>query len=144
MNMEAFPTNIYKCNIELQLRIIQLMQECRQRWLESAQQRNSEALAKTESELDVLSQATDLPSIVALRSETFGRLFQACISGTQTMNDTTLKDQAEFAAGLQQALQNWQKAVSDQLGNTYSTQWPQNLMPPAQIAAEPAKTKNRA
>lgn len=46
MNMNAFPINLYKSNIELQLRIMQPMQDSRQRWLEFAQPVKSQNTTK--------------------------------------------------------------------------------------------------
>lgn len=118
MSTETFPVNLYRANLELQLRVVQLLQDGRQRWLEAAQQRNTDAMAKTKAEIEGLSQAVSLQSFVTLPADTVGRLFQAGMSGTQTMNEIAMKNQMEFTAGLQHALQDWQKGVTQLFGNS--------------------------
>lgn len=76
MNIETVPFNLYKANIALQLRITQLLQECRQRWLESARQRTADAIAQTETGMKDLLQSAGWQSLGTLRLETYGRLFQ--------------------------------------------------------------------
>lgn len=70
MNIESVPFNLYKTNIALQLRITQLMRECRQRWLESVQKRNADANAQTETEMKDLLQSAGWQSLGILRPET--------------------------------------------------------------------------
>lgn len=92
MSTENFPVNLYKTNLELQLRIMQLLQDNRHRWLEGAQQRNTDAMAKTKTEIEGLSQAVGLQSLVTMPTNTAGYLFQTCMSSAQGITrDATLR-----------------------------------------------------
>lgn len=145
MNIESVPFNLYKTNIALQLRITQLMQECRQRWLESAQQRNADAIAQTETEMKDLLQSARWQSLGILRPETFGLLFQATMSGTRTISQTVIENQVELAAGVQQALQDWQKAMAAIFGGAHSRPSLQNLArPESPSPAAPERTAKGA
>lgn len=135
MSIDALPFNVYKANIALQLRITQLLQECRQRWLEAAQQRNADATAQTAIELEDVSQSSGWQSLASLSPETYGRLFQVGTSGSHAISETVIRNQAEFAAGLQQALQEWQKTVSVLFGGEQRAQTlPDITNPPAEPA----------
>ncbi|CAM5569349.1 phasin family protein [Eoetvoesiella caeni] len=145
MSTENFSVNLYKTNLELQLRIMQLLQDNRQRWLEAAQQRNTDAMAKTEAEIEGLSQAVDLQSFVTLPADTVERLFQTGMSSTQTMNEIAIKNQTELTAGLQQALQDWQKGVTQLLGSSANfAPWLLSSMSLAGKSAPAAKQKKTA
>ncbi|PLC53189.1 hypothetical protein CR155_12905 [Pollutimonas nitritireducens] len=145
MSTETFSVNLYKTNLELQLRILQLLQDSRRRWLEAAQQRNTDAMATTKTEIEGLSQVVNLQSFGTLPADTVGRLFQAGMSSTQTMNKIAIKNQTEFTAGLQQALQDWQKVVTQLLGSSANfAPWLPSSMSLAGKSAAAAKQKKTA
>lgn len=120
MSTRIFSVEMFRTNLALQLRMMQLMHECGERWLESAKQRNGEALASTVNELEELPQVADLQTFLSKRTETMGRLMQAYMGTSQSLADTMLKDQAAWMAGMQQALKNWQTEVNEQLGRSNS------------------------
>lgn len=145
MSTENFPVNLYKTNLELQLRIMQLLQDNRQHWLEAAQQQNTAAIAKTQAEIEDLSQASDLQSLVTMPTDTAGHLFQSYLSSIQTMNEIAIKSQTDFSAGLQQALQDWQKSVNLTLGdNANFASWLPTSKSLAGKSASAAKQKKTA
>ena len=145
MSTENFSINLYKTNLELQLRLMQLLQDNRQRWLEAAQQRNTDAMTKTKTEIEGLSQVADLQSLVTMPTNTVGYLFQACMSSAQAMNEIAIKNQTDFSTGLQQALQDWQKGVTQILGgSTNFAPWLPASMSLAGKSASAAKQKKTA
>lgn len=144
MSLETLPFGLYKANIELQLSITHLLQECRQRWLESTQQCNAGAIAETENKMKDLLQSGSWQSLATLSPQTLGRLFEVGLSGTQTMSQTLIMNQTAFTAGLQHALQDWQKAVTELYGSACSAQSLQNIVTPIRETAEPATRRKTA
>ena len=137
MSIETFPFNLYKANVELQLRITQMLQQGRRSCLESTQQCNAGAIAETENEIEDLLQSASWQSLATLSPETFGRLLEVGMGGAQSMNQTLIKNQTVFAAGLQQALQDWQKTVTELLNSVYSVQPLQSIFTPTRQSVEP-------
>ena len=56
MSMETLPLDLYKANVELQLRITRLLQEGGHRWLESVQKSNLRSMEQTTAEIEGLLQ----------------------------------------------------------------------------------------
>lgn len=122
MSIEALPLNLYKANTELQLRLTRLLQESGHRWLEATQQPSSENISETTAEIEGLLRSANWQSLTTLPAESFWRLFQSRITDTQTINQIAVKNQAAFTAGVQQALESWQKSVTEVVGATTSAQ----------------------
>jgi len=122
MSTETLPLDLYKANVELQLRITRLLQEGAHRWLESIQKSSAEGVAETTAEIDGLLGSANWQSIATLPAETFWRAFQHRVNDGQAINQLAIKNQAAFTAGLQQALESWQKAMIGVLGGSQSTQ----------------------
>ena len=51
MSNETIPLNLFKANVELQLRLQRLMQENGQQWLENATRAGSESIAESCAEI---------------------------------------------------------------------------------------------
>lgn len=122
MNVESIPMALYKANIELQLRISRLLQENGHLWLESMQQSNAENIEETTAEIEGLLRSANWQALATLPVESFWRHFQNRVGDTQTINQIAVKNQAAFMAGVQQALESWQKAVAETLNTGDSTQ----------------------
>lgn len=138
MNIESFPFNLYKANVELQLRIAQFLQEGRRNWIESTRQCHAGAGAATEQEMENLAQSANWQALVSLSPKTFGRLLEAAMSGTQTMHQTMLKNQTASAAGFQQALEDWRKSVTGSWASACSAQSLQSIFTPMRAPIAPA------
>lgn len=122
MSIEALPLELYKANIELQLRITRLLQEGGHNWLESAQKSSAEGIAETTAEIESLLSSASWQSLATLPSETFWRMFQHRVNDTQAINQLAIKNQATFTTGLQQALESWQKSVASVVGGSQTSQ----------------------
>ena len=57
MSNETIPLNLFKANLELQLRLQRLMQENGQQWLENATRAGSENIAESGTEIESLLKA---------------------------------------------------------------------------------------
>ena len=57
MSNETIPLNLFKANVELQLRLQRLMQENGQQWLENATRAGSESIAESGAEIESLLKA---------------------------------------------------------------------------------------
>lgn len=60
MSNETIPLNLFKANVELQLRLQRLMQENGQQWLENATRAGSESIAESGAEIESLLKAQNV------------------------------------------------------------------------------------
>ena len=111
MSMETLPLDLYKANVELQLRIPRLLQEGGHRWLESVQKSSLRSVEQTTAEIENLLQTGNWQSLATLPADTFWRLFQHGVNDSQAINQLAIEDQTKFTSGLQEALEAWQKSV---------------------------------
>lgn len=118
MSMETLPLDLYKANVELQLRITRLLQEGGHRWLESVQKSSMRSMEQTTAEIEGLLKTGNWQSLATLPADTFWRLFQHGANDSQTINQLAIQNQAEFTTGLQAALEAWQKSVIGVASNT--------------------------
>mgnify|MGYP001637221164 CR=1 FL=1 len=118
MSMETLPLDLYKANVELQLRITRLLQQGGHRWLESVQQSSMRSVEQTTAEIEGLLQTGNWQSLATLPADTFWRLFQHGVNDSQTINELAIQNQTEFTNGLQEALEAWQKSVMAVASNT--------------------------
>ncbi|QFY78784.1 phasin family protein [Alcaligenes faecalis] len=118
MSMETLPLDLYKANVELQLRITRLLQEGGHRWLESVQKSSMRSMEQTTAEIEGLLQTGNWQSLATLPADTFWRLFQHGVNDSQTVNQLAIQNQTEFTSGLQEALEAWQKSVMTVVSNT--------------------------
>ena len=147
MNPETFPLGLYKANVELQLHIARLLQEGSHRWLEAAQQCSAGSMLETTARIEGLLRAADWQALSSLPSEVFLRAYQGRVSDAQTINQIAMRNQTDFAAGLQQAMKSWQETVSETWGGAAGAEpfastfrpWMQPLA--SAQAASPGKTR---
>lgn len=146
MSTDTLPLNLYKANIELQLRISRLLQESGHQWLETVQSSSKENIAETTAEIEGLLRSSDWQSLATLPSESFWRLFQQRTGDVQLFNQIAIKNQAAFTSGLQQALENWQKAVVSTVGSANAAQPLQDIFKQwgATWASATGKTQDKA
>lgn len=151
MNVESIPLALYKANIELQLRISRLLQENGHRWLESVQQSNAEGITETTAEIEALLRSANWQALAMLPIDTFWRQFQGRVGDTRQMNQLATENQAAFVAGVQQALESWQKEVAEAMQAGGSPQQLQDMLaqwnaawPSASGAAAKRTTRKRS
>ncbi len=103
------PLNLYKANLELQLRMARIMQESCKKWMELGARGVGETITDYNTELEQLLKAQDWQSLAALPADTFWRRLQQRFNDSQSATQTAVGMQTAFAAGVQDALQSWQK-----------------------------------
>ncbi|KAF1697290.1 hypothetical protein CSC62_08805 [Pseudoxanthomonas jiangsuensis] len=151
MTTAALPLDLYKANIELQLRLTRLLQDSGRQWLDAIQHTTEEGIAETTAEIEGLLRTSNWQSLATLPNEAFWRLFQQRSGDVQLVNQIALKNQTSFTTGMQQALETWQKSVASAVGsagnaqplqdmlNQWGTAWANTVQPaPAKAAAKKA------
>lgn len=127
MHPETLSLDLYKANVELQLRITHLLQESGHQWLEIVQRSSADNIAETRAEIESLLRKADWQSLVTLPGESLWRVFQHRSGDAQQLNQIAVKNQAAFTSGLQQALENWQQSVAAVVGTSGAAQPMQDI-----------------
>ncbi|KAB2758343.1 MULTISPECIES: phasin family protein [Brucella/Ochrobactrum group] len=122
MTVDTVPLKLHKANLELQIQINRLMQEGGKRWLEVASQASNEGITEALAEIEALRKAENWQTLATLPGESFWRVLQQRVGDTQELSQAAIKNQTAFASGLQEAIEGWQKAVSEAVGNVSSAQ----------------------
>ena len=100
----------------LELRLQRLMQENGQQWLENATRAGSENIAESGTEIESLLKAQNWQELATLPAQAFWRQFQYHVGGAQALTQVAIKNQTTFTQGLQIAIQDWQKSVTQAVG----------------------------
>ncbi|OZI34469.1 hypothetical protein CAL29_13225 [Bordetella genomosp. 10] len=111
MAENAFPFNLLKANLELHLRLAQLLQEDGQRWLEQSSQIGREGLDEYKTAIDNLAQAQNWQAFLTVPAEAYWRQVHHRFSHAQNAAQLAIETQATLTRGLQQAVQSWQKSA---------------------------------
>ncbi|MQU09546.1 phasin family protein [Pseudomonas helleri] len=122
----TIPLNLFKANLELQLRINRLLQENSQRWLDIASRAGTESVAESNAELENLLKANNWQALATLPGESFWRQLQQRIGDAQASAQVAISAQTAFTTGLQQAIQGWQKANIEAVGGGVDATLPFN------------------
>lgn len=117
MSAGSFPSELYKANIELQQRIIELLQECGGNWMAAMQQFGMGGTSDSTAQIEGRLRAADWQSLATLPSEVLWPAFQSRLNDVQVANQIALKNQISFATGLQKAFGNWHQSVFDAFGS---------------------------
>ena len=89
MSNEAIPLNLFKANLELQLRLQRLMQENGQQWLENTARAGNENIAESGAEIESLLKAQNWQELATLPAQACWRQFQHQMGGAQVMPCTS-------------------------------------------------------
>ncbi len=122
MTVDAVPLKLHKANLELQMQINRLLQEGSHRWLDVTSKASTEGIAEAQAEIEGLRKAENWQSLATLPGESFWRLLQQRVGDTQELTQVAIKNQAAFTSGLQEAIENWQKSISEAVGSVSSAQ----------------------
>ncbi len=105
MSNETIPLNLFKANLELQLRIQRLMQENGQQWLENATRAGKDGITESGAEIESLLKAKNWQELATLPAQAFWRQFQHHVGGAQALTQVAIKN-----------IQDWQKSVTQAVG----------------------------
>lgn len=130
------PMALYKANLELVLRIGALLQENRQRWMQSGAANTSDAIQRTLAQTERLLTTNDWTSLSAMPGQDFWKSLQGGAGPLQGSVESAVRSQTEFAEGLKQAFAEWQQQSMAALGG--------NLAHPAPGIADLMRAFNSA
>ena len=112
------PLTLYKANLALWLRAMQLLQQdCRQ-WLERGSQTVNESIEETRAEVNKLLDSGDWRALAALPSHTAWRVLNQQVRDLQAVAQTAGANQTAFSTDWQQAFAAWQQKSAQALGQT--------------------------
>ncbi len=124
MSNETIPVDLIRANLELQLRLQRLMQENAAQWLQHATHTGRESIAESGAEIESLLTARNWQELATLPAQAFRRRYQQQVGGAQVLTQLAIKNQTSFAQGLQQAIQDWQKSVTQAVAGQAETASP--------------------
>lgn len=150
-DINELPLNLYKANLELQVKIGKLIQEGGQQWLDFVYRLYGDGIAESNAEVEELLRTQDWQKLATLPAEAFWRQLQQRFGDSQAMAQIAVSAQTAFASGLQEAVRTWQKETAQALGGSALTAplnesawaelfkpWQQLLAAVAPGAGEPA------
>lgn len=117
MNTAPLPSELYKANVELQQRVIELLQENGRNWIDILQQFGVGGVSDTATQIGDRLRTADWQSLVTLSSEVFWPALQRQLNDVQAINQVALKNQISFTTELQQALRDWHHSVFGAFGS---------------------------
>ncbi|TKS54978.1 hypothetical protein E4582_09540 [Luteimonas yindakuii] len=116
MSMPTLPQALYKANLDLWLRIGELLEDNRTQWTALLARELDDGAAGANVDLEVL-RAGDWQSLAALPAQALQRLASHGLGDLQATAQTALGGQMNFATGFQAALADWQQATAAALGD---------------------------
>jgi hypothetical protein len=110
------PMALYKANLELVLRIGALLQESRQRWMQTGATSTNEAMQRTLAETERMLTTSDWSALSSMPGDEFWKSLRAGAGPIQGTIESAARSQAEFSEGVKQAFAEWQQQSADALG----------------------------
>lgn len=115
MSTPTLPLALYKANLDLWLRISELLEENRSQWVALLAREIDDGAAQTGAEAAAL-RSGDWQALALLPGQALQRLVEHGVGDLQAAAQTALGNQMTFATGFQQALADWQQATASALG----------------------------
>ncbi|MCD9033865.1 hypothetical protein LDO32_19325 [Luteimonas sp. Y-2-2-4F] len=115
MSTPTLPLALYKANLDLWLRISELLEENRGQWVALIAREIGDGAAETGAEAAAL-RSGDWQALALLPGQALQRLAEHGVGDLQAAAQTALGNQMTFATGFQQALADWQQATVSALG----------------------------
>jgi hypothetical protein len=123
------PLNLYRTSLQLQLRIAGLVQESALKWLELGKYAMDDDIAESAAEAEQLLKTRDWQTLTTLPGEAFWHQLLLGFGDAEAAARIALDAQTSFVAGLQDAIQTWQKETVRIVGEagaaTLSGTWSQ-------------------
>lgn len=111
-NPADLPLKLWKANLDLQMRIGQLIQDSGREWMEVGTRAVGEGVEEGDAELREFLRSGDWQSLAALPVDAFWRQAQQRFGDGQAVTQIAVTAQNAFSAGLIEALQDWQKQTA--------------------------------
>ena len=116
MSMPTLPQALYKANLDLWLRIGELLEDNRAQWTALLARELGDGASDAGLDLDALRQG-DWQALASLPAQALERLSAHGLGDLQATVQTALGGQMNFATGFQAALAEWQQATAAALGD---------------------------
>lgn len=117
MKTPTLPLSLYKANLDLWLRIGELLEENRNQWTTLMARELQQGAAAGGLDLDAVRRG-DWQTLALLPGQALQRLAAHGVGDLQAAAQTALGNQMTFATGFQQALADWQQATVEALGDS--------------------------
>jgi len=115
-NASHLPLALYKANLELWLRVGQLLEDNREQWADLLAHELNERMAAARGEAGRFRAGGDWPSMAMLPGSELWRLAEQQVDDLQALAQTASGNQMTFVNGFQQALEQWQQATAAAFG----------------------------
>ncbi|WP_238345903.1 phasin family protein [Luteimonas saliphila] len=112
-NASDLPMQLWKANLDLQLRLGRLLQDSGREWMELGTRAAGEGAAELDAEFRKLLGGGDWQGLAALPVEAFWRQAEQRVGDGQAINQLALQVQDGFVRGVVEALQDWQAQLAD-------------------------------
>ncbi|TYT26444.1 hypothetical protein FZO89_09350 [Luteimonas viscosa] len=111
-NASDLPMQLWKANLDLQLRLGRLLQDSGREWMELGTRAAGEGAAELDAEFRKLLRGGDWQGLSALPVEAFWRQAEQRVGDNQAINQLALRVQDGFVRGVVEALQDWQAQLT--------------------------------
>ncbi|MDH5833299.1 phasin family protein [Luteimonas kalidii] len=112
-NASDLPMQLWKANLDLQLRLGRLLQDSGREWMELGTRAAGEGAAELDAEFRKLLGGGDWQGLATLPAEAFWRQAEQRVGDSQAIHQLALHAQEGFVRGVVEALQDWQGRLTD-------------------------------
>lgn len=116
-NATDLPSRLWKANLDLQLRIAQLLQDSAREWTDLGTRAVGEGVEEGDAELRAFLRSGDWQSLAALPVDAFWRQAQQRLGDGQALAQIAITAQNAFNRGLVEALQDWRKDTAQAMAD---------------------------
>lgn len=112
------PMKLWKANLDLQLRIGQLIQDSGREWMDLGAHAVGEGMQETDTELRDLLRGGDWHALASWPANAFWRQAEVRLGDGQELARIAISAQNAFARGLVDAVRDWQDEVAAAVADT--------------------------
>ncbi|NZA27257.1 hypothetical protein H0E84_12775 [Luteimonas sp. SJ-92] len=122
MTDSNLPLALYKANLDLWLRLGELLQDNREQWMQLLAREVRDSLFEAGAEAEQAQRAEGWQSLSMLPGSALWRIAEQQMGDLQALMQTAVGNQMTFANGFQNALAEWQEATAGAIGGAANTQ----------------------
>lgn len=116
-NTTELPLSLSKANLELQVKLVKLLQENSQKWLDFGYRLINDGIAESDNTVQNLLKAENWQKLATLPADAFWTQIQQRFGDSQAVFQIVIDAQTTLANGLQDAVQTWQKETLEAYGS---------------------------
>lgn len=122
MTDSDLPLALYKANLDLWLRLGELLQDSREQWMQLLAREVRDGILEVRTETEQAQQAEGWQSLSVLPGSALWRIAEQQMGDLQALVQTAVGNQMTFANGFQHALAEWQEATAGAIGGAAGVQ----------------------